>query len=311
MTRRNSVPKQVRHAVHDALELLEQNEWQFRAANDGASPDPLPSLLDQCGSLASQPTEREPVRLIHHFACTGGTLITKCLACSPNAHVLSEVDPLSPIDPAGIKFAPGDMLRLTEYSNRSPGMEEKISLFMASFEALYDANYSKGLRLIVRDHAHSHFCRDEQVPERPTMEEMIGRRFETLSIITVRHPLDSYLSLRNNGWVTFSPPSLEEYAKRYKAFLAAYPGVNIFKYENFLTDAEQVIQQICTDLEIPFPYEFRDLFIAHSFSGDSGRKGDVIEPRERRSVPDGLISEAQKSREFNSLCQQLNYQIEK
>lgn len=309
MNRRETVPKQVQEAVHDALELLEHDQWRVRLSDENATPDPLPSLLDQCGAFASRPKEREPVRLIHHFACTGGTLIIKCLACSPNAHVLSEMDPLSPIDSSGIKFAPGDMLRLAEYSNRQPAMVEKINLFMASFEALYDANCRKGLRLIVRDHTHSHFCRDEQVPERPTVAEMLGRRFETRSLITVRHPLDSYLSLLKNGWVTFTPSSLDEYAKRYLAFLAAYPDISIFKYEDFVSNAEQMVQEMCSELEIPFPNGFRDLFTALSFSGDSGRKGDQIKPRERRKVPDGLIAEAHNSARFRSLCQQLHYEI--
>ena len=111
----------VRSAIEESLDLLESVDWMKNDRTD-LSADPLPSLLEQCGKLAHEdPTaEPEPIRMIHHLACTGGTLITKCLACVPNVHVLSEVDPLTTLAQAGGKFTPGDLMRLTEFSNRAP-----------------------------------------------------------------------------------------------------------------------------------------------------------------------------------------------
>jgi hypothetical protein len=309
MSRQETLPKEVRYAVSDALELLKATEGPFNLNDDNMNPDPLPSLLEQCGEFASLPMDSEPIRLIHHFACTGGTLITKCLACSPNLHVLSEVDPLTALPPAGSKFAPTDILRLAESSNRSLTTEEKIQVFMASFRELYRHGEKKGLRLLVRDHAHSHFCTGNEIPKRPTVAEIVARGFDTRSIVTVRHPLDSYLSLHQNRWSTFQPFDLEEYANRYRTFLTANGDARVFKYEDFLSSPGRVMQKMCTELEISFQRDFQDLFMVHGLSGDSGRKGSVIKSRERRPVPEHIEQERSDSPAYKSLCEELEYQV--
>ena len=54
------------------------------------------SLLDKCADVNEQYLDSKPViRLIHHFACSGGTLVSKCLSVMPNVFLLSEVHPHS------------------------------------------------------------------------------------------------------------------------------------------------------------------------------------------------------------------------
>ena len=61
----------------------------------------------------------EPIRTIHHFACTGGTLISKCIATMPNTQMLSEVDPLSTmLQSKKPKFALTDIIILMQQSTR-------------------------------------------------------------------------------------------------------------------------------------------------------------------------------------------------
>lgn len=299
---------EVTEAVADALKILSQarsHEGPDRRADSQA----LPSLLERCEQYLGKDwkPQSEPVRLIHHFACTGGTLITKSLACSPNVQVLSELDPLSPKTPASGKFNPTDLIQLLQHGNRRASKDDKLALFLASFAALYGSASLKGLRMLVRDHTHSHFCTGEGVAERPTLAGILAAHYETRSIVTVRHPLDSWLSLVNNQWVEFSPATLEEYAARYLAFLSAYPNAKVFKYEDFVACPDQVLRDMCTELALPFPPGYQTLFPAHSFSGDSGRKGSVIAPRERRAAPDELVDEASESEAFRSLCEQLSY----
>jgi hypothetical protein len=305
-----NIPTEVTEAVAEALQLFQKASFRNQTDRHDAS-QPLPSLLQRCEHYISSDRQpfQEPVRLIHHFACTGGTLITKCLACSPNVQALSELDPLSSKIPESGHFNPTDLIQLLQHGNRGASMEDKLGLFMASFSALYDSATDKGLRLLVRDHTHSHFCMGETLPERPTLAEILARKFNTCSIITIRHPLDSWLSLANNQWIEFSPATLDEYASRYQAFLAAYPDARVFKYEEFVASPDDVLTEICAELGLPFPPDYKSLFMAHSFSGDSGRKGDVIEARERRPVADELMAAAKESASFHSLCEQLQYEF--
>lgn len=56
-----------------------------------------------------------PIRTIHHMACTGGTVFSKCLAVMPNVALLSEVNPLNRY---GSAFEPTNPLLLLERSYR-------------------------------------------------------------------------------------------------------------------------------------------------------------------------------------------------
>lgn len=308
--REQTIPAEVRTAVREALRLIEQT----RPVTDGAlatpGPDPLPSLLEQCGRLAGVGEEPavEPIRTIHHFACTGGTLITKCLACSANIQVLSELDPLSSKSSAGL-FNPTDLIQLLQHGNRGISMKERLELFMAGFSALYDSATRKGLRLLIRDHTHSHFCVGGELPERPTLQRILSERFTLHSVLTVRNPLDSWLSLVNNGWVEFMPDTLDEYARRYLAFLDAYSATRIFKYEDFVENPDEILTGICAELRLPVPDDYQQLFGVHNFSGDSGRRGAVISSRERRPVTEEVLDSASASRSFQALCDKLHYSI--
>ena len=305
-----TIPTEVAEAVAESLRLLREAHFRSQCEHQGIS-DPLPSLLERCEQYlsAERHPHRESIRLIHHFACTGGTLITKCLACSSNVQVLSELDPLSSKVSATTAFNPTDLIQLLQHGNRPTSIEEKLSLFVASFSVLYDSTLRKGLRILVRDHTHSHFCVGTILPDRPTLGEIFANDFQTLSVITVRHPLDSWMSLVNNRWIEFSPDTLDEYAKRYLAFLAAYPDAQKFKYEDFVANPDHVLADMCTKLSLPYEPDYKSLFMAHRFSGDSGRSGEVIAKRARRQISEDLHVAAKASEAFRSLCRQLDYEL--
>lgn len=306
----SKVMRQVQSAVHDALDLLDNAALDGTQGRDRIEPDPLPSLLEQCGHLAEtdKTSDVEPIRTIHHFACTGGTLITKCLACSPNVHALSEVDPLSTVPATVGKFAPSDLIQLTGFSNRASTMEEKLDLFLGSLKVLHQSNQKKGLRVLVRDHAHGHFCIGSAIPERLTVREILHRTFPVLSIVTVRHPIDSWLALKVNHWHQFNPATADEYARRYEVFLDKYQDVMMFRYEDFLEDPAEELASMCRALNLAYPEDFQELFSVHSFSGDSGRSGGKIEPRVRRSIPGHVHQELRQSRALCHLCERLGYE---
>lgn len=252
---------------------------------------------------------RDPVRIIHHFACTGGTLISKSLQVQPNVFLLSEVDPLSQIQltQRRAQFAPTDPILLARASLKSIDDETAVRMFSSSINVLYEHLVSNGQRLVLRDHTHSHYCTGVLSDSRTTLIEMVRNISRVCSVLTVRHPVDSFLALDKNGWRHFEPFSLEEYSVRYIRFLEANQGAPIFMYEDFVEDPDRVMREICEALYLPYNPDWKSLISTVKLSGDSGRSGNRIAPRPRREISDALLEQAVESQSYGRLCKKLGY----
>ncbi len=271
-----------------------------------AAPPPLAGVLSALQARAAARPVRPALRSLHHFACTGGTLISRCIAALPAVRLLSEVDPLSTMGPAQ-SFLPSDLVGLARKGARAPGAQTLVEVFLAGLAALEQASAREGFDLVLRDHAHSQFCFGPDLPDRPTLFEMLAPAHEMRALVTVRHPLDSYLSLLRKRWTQFSPATLPEYARRYHAFLDRHAGIEMLRYEDFLTDPQAGMQRICARLDLTYAPEFPDRFAAIRLSGDSGRRGDEIAIRPRRPVPEGLVRLSQSDPAYRDLCTRLGY----
>lgn len=303
-----NLPAEFVVAIHDAVELLDASSTKRPAQ---LSRDPLPSLLDQCIELLNTEPGMDasgPIRTVHHLACTGGTLIAKCLAAMPNVQLLSEVHPFSDMpSKSQTRFFPTDLTQLALTSTRGVNNKLVADIFRAGLSALHEDSRQRGLRLVLRDHSHSQFCFGPLEPESDGLREVLIGEFDLRSIVTVRHPIDSFLSLINNDWRHFNPFTLDEYARRYLTFLDVFSDCEVFRYEDFTASPEESMQRMCGILELPFNPEFAQTFFAFTLSGDSGRSGTTIKQRQRREVPDELRSDAEKSSLWSQLCERLEY----
>jgi hypothetical protein len=271
---------------------------------------PLPSLLDQCRALQAEAAAGpEPLRSLHHLACTGGTLIARCLAVMPNVRLLNEIAPLSRLGaPADrVPFLPSDLIGQLKLGHRPAGDTDLVEIFLAALAALLRQTRARGERLVLRDHAHSQFCHGPAIHGHAALHRMIAPLGPVLSAVTVRHPLDSYLALLANGWEHFAPRGLDEYARRSLAFLDAHAGLPLFRYEDILEDPPGGLARLCAALRLPFHPLALDTFGIVRLSGDSGRSGDVIGPRPRRDLPPGLAAESAASPDYDRLCARLGY----
>ena len=315
LARQDSHVGKLASALDQALALLREFPVDGPTATHPVeSPE---TLLDQCVDMVTEHSEmpQEPIRTVHHMACTGGTLITKCLAAMPNTQVISEVDPLSDIghrDP-GPKFAPTDMIQLMRQSTRGADAALLVDMFLANLDLIQAAAVARGQRLILRDHSHSHFCVGTSIPDRPAFLSIVSSRFPVRSIVTVRDPIDSFLSLLANrrahggGWIHFDPPTFEEYCRRYQAFLDAHSNLPIIKYELFVTSPTDVMRQMCDALDLAFNEHFEEVFNLFSITGDSGRKSDVIGSRGRRAEDEEEVERLLVTPGCAELRQRLGY----
>jgi len=288
--------------IDDAVELSRENEVENR--------EPLPSLLEQCELVSSESVaEKESIRTFHHFACTGGTLFAKCIASMPNTQVLSEVEPHSRLVSMDERqFTPTDLIHLVRASSRGSTEALEREIFLSGLKVIYDDCSARGLRLVLRDHAHSKYCTGEEISTYPALHGVVKSRFPTLAVLTVRHPLDSFLSLNRNQWIHFEPFTLEEYSRRYLAFLEEHDELPLFRYEDLVSSPEQTISDICDSLELPYSNEFLHLLGAIRLSGDSGRSSSKIGKRPRLELPPEIeVQLQQEIPDFNKLTDRLGY----
>jgi hypothetical protein len=294
----------------DMLEILGASKAGIasRAIDEPVQPD----LFDRCIRICQDARairESSIVRSVHHLPCTGGTLITKCLAAMPNVVVLNEVDPLSTmdIDPEKPRFSPRDFGALLRMGDRGVSTETLVALFLNQLETLERRTHREGRRLLLRDHSASHFLAAPDPSARPSLYSILLTRGTTASIITVRDPIDSYLSMVHLDWISFLPATFEEYCRRYLLFLDAHATLDIYQYEKFVANPAIEATKLCERLDLPFSDGFLDTFDVFRFSGNSGRTGSVIGPRPRREFNSAQLEQIRSSSAYPQLCSRLRY----
>lgn len=279
----------------DAAQRAALRDWQARSR-----------ALPRAGSPAT-------IRVIHHFACTGGTVICKALAAMPNVTLLSELDPLSPMalpQPGSEEptpFRPHDPLYHARAALRPPSEEVQAEAFAAAVAALHAGLTREGRHLCIRGHAHSQFCVARDWRARPGLSEILARAAPLREVVTVRHPLASFVALRGHGWIDYSPDTVEAYAERYMAFLDAHEGVPVVQYESFARDPEPVLARLCAALGLTHVPGAAAYLGTIRMSGDSGRRSAEIAPRPPRPVPPEIAAEARASTALRRLCARLGY----
>jgi hypothetical protein len=107
--------------------------------------------------------------------------------------------------------------------------------------------------------------------------------------------------------VNFCPATIDEYCRRYIAFLHAYEGVPVLKYESFVAAPHEVMRNVCSLLEIPYSDQFIDLFSVFILTGESGRRSNFIEYKPRRPVSEQLSKEMHHSYHYQALRAMLKY----
>ncbi|MDP5307539.1 hypothetical protein [Paracoccus spongiarum] len=271
--------------------------------------EPLAQVLEDCAGSRAVAPGPAPIRAIHHLACTGGTLISRCLATLPNTTLLSEIDPLSTLQGAAGKqqFRPSDLIYAAGFSLRPPDAATTADIFCAGLRELHRGLARQGGYLCVRAHSHSQFCTGADPDGRPGMHQLLQRVAPVRGVVTVRHPLDSYLSLGLNGWLHFEPATLDEYARRYLMFLDAHDDLALFRYEDFTAAPDDTLAAICAVLDLPVLRQVEQLYGLAMLSGDSGRQTRQITSRPRRAVPADIALEARASRRYGLLCERLGY----
>lgn len=290
-------------SISESLSVCEADRAEAMILPDGSLP------LMEYMQHGVRGEEKPIIRTIHHFACTGGTLISKCLSALPNVFLLSEVHPFSEleINTEKPKFTPSNLSKLARYA--SIPMIDKLAdkIFVDSIKSIHRHLESVGGQLILRDHSHSDYCIGSSVAQKPKVSSILEEDFEIYSVATIRDPIDSYMSLVRNGWVKFEPDSLDEYCRRMLIFLSEFSEEKIFRYEDFLGQPQKIMKEMCAILSVGYCERFSEIFDIFKLTGDSGRSGVDISKRNRLEIGGDLIGKAISSKFYNIVCEKFNY----
>jgi hypothetical protein len=268
------------------------------------------SLLDKCEQVTNSYKKTKPdIRVIHHFACSGGSLFTKCLSSMANTFILSEVHPhfYQHLQTDMATFLPSDIATLAMQAGVPEPYKLARQVFKQSIKTAHGHVEQLGGVLVLRDHSHSDFCIGTEYRHKTLITKLLKDDFDVISIATVRNPIDAYSSLLSNGWVHFNPQTFDAYCERLSQFLAQFKKRNIIYYEDFVSCPETVMEKMCLILNIEYDESFMDLYDQFKVTGDSGRKSSGISKRRRREVSAELKNEIEGSKHFRLICKEYKF----
>ena len=266
------------------------------------------SLLERCENVVNRKKDGKPVlRVIHHLACSGGTIFSKCIAAMPNVFLLSEAHPFTPIiSKDNPKYSPTDIPSLAKFA-QVPDIERlSEELFRENLRKLNEHVSTNGGHLVVRYHSHSDYNTTNQIPEHNRFKELMSEYFDVRQVLTIRDPIDSYASLKKNGWVHFEPQTFDEYCRRYLVHLSHFEESEVFRYEDFVASPGDILPSVCEQLDLGFDDSFEYTLGLNKLTGDSGRSSGTISKRKRIAHSE-LLSEAEASAFYSEICKKQLY----
>lgn len=234
-------------------------------------------------------------------------MVSKCLATCGNSLFLSEINPM--IVHGSVRFAPMDLISQLEVQYKVLSEQDRKDFFEDQMRVLNRVSTRLGRPICLRDHTHSSFLRRKDVGESEMLEELKELGYSTLSVTTVRHPVDAFVGMIRENWAKGVDDSLDKYCRRVIQFLdyCDRSGIRIWRYEDFCLDPQTVLQQMCEALDIAYNPDFLTQFGNIRLSGDSGRSSAQISLRERRPIDDAVADQVLGSDAYYEICTRMDY----
>lgn len=237
--------------------------------------------------MSSEERSAKPrIRILHHMARTGGTLICRCLASMNNVVLLSEIHPggMKVFNPLRQAHAWYNLLRPQDLARAGSG---EMS-FVEAIRLIETRAREEGRILVLRDWSHLDYIGIpfDSPTFRSVLADTLGSEFELLRFSTVRHPQDQWLSLSQIA-VYRERVGAVKFLRGTKRFAEAAVGTGFIRYEDFTREPDAALRTICAALELEFDPGYRARWMHYgNITGDvlPGRAGDVIAPLPRQAM---------------------------
>jgi len=271
---------------------------------------------------------------IHHACCTGGSIISQILASATNSILISEINPFQSIRDKRIEpfFDPTAILWHLVYNSKEISQTHKLKYFFCQLDISIE--HAKGLQknLLLRDHTHSTFNFSDK--DIFFMNKKLGSQFlETIRyfyalkskdfdfiqikpIISIRHPLDSFIAARKKGWLLpycgGGEINLENYCKgilKFQNYMEKEKSAKVIRYEDICINISDCLKKTFFDLNIDYQIPSLDEINLIKVTGKSGRKTENISLRERliEDVDNELKNQIEVSKYYKEYCKLNKY----
>jgi hypothetical protein len=258
------------------------------------------------------------IRILHHWACSGGTIISRSIAKLQNVILLSEVHPLAylRLAEAEASYIPTDIIQqlCLPHNGRDPVL--CVEAWRGSIHALAQKVAKENKILVLRNHSHIDFFTGAEPESEHFIVRTLKDSHEINELLTARHPLDSWISIKRQSWDQhFHFSSFKEFCHRAIRLVEASKGIPLIRYEEFTLDPDLGLKVICNLLHIKLESYESCLLDNVSLSGDSGRRSNKIKPRMRRPIPESVLLEIETMQKeagseespYFALCKMLGY----
>lgn len=258
-------------------------------------------------------SEKPTVRILHHMARSGGTLICRCLGSMQGLTLLSEVSP--------VPYYATNPQTAHECAQFHPIVQayKWFGLFTIEEAELLASQWTldyatliqlvhrrceeRGETLLLRDWSHADFTSHAPFPP-PTYQfsivEALRDQFEIKRTSSVRHPIDQWLSLRRL-LVIHGHVSLEQFLYGYRRFAEECVKIGFVRYDDVVRSPETEIQKICTRLDLPYDANFTTNWANYfHVTGDikSNRENAKIKQLPRREFEPELMRQFEANDDY-------------
>jgi hypothetical protein len=257
----------------------------------------------------ANPTQKPPIRTLHHMARSGGSMISKCLGSMKNVVLLSEIHPkgikqYNPIAQADQWFG---LLRQEDLATIKRGMS-----FNDAIALIDDRCTAKGKTLVIRDWSHLDFTGVPFLDDPPytlTLARTLARHFSIIHTASVRHPLDQWLSLSELSYIK-GKIEPEDFLRGYRRFAEAAVGIGFIRYEDFTQEPDEKLHLLCERLKISFDPEYKDRWTRYKkiTGGTRTNRGrSEIRPLPRRALEPQLLKRFEVNTDYQAAIELLGY----
>jgi hypothetical protein len=251
------------------------------------------------------------LRLIHHMARSGGTVISRCLGCMSGVVLLSEIHPLgirqfNPLSQAQRWFG-----LLSSHDLAGLSARGQIG-FADAIELIHRRAAECNQRLVLRDWSHLDFTGVPFVAKpsyRLLLADACAKQFDLRQVCTVRHPLDQWLSLRRLA-ILQGKLTLADFLAGYRRFAEIASEIGFFRYEDFTGEPAPVMKAICKRLDLRFDAGFRGRWHEYALvTGDvaGSRGGSEITELARRPAEPALLDQLGANDDYRQSLELLGY----
>ena len=250
------------------------------------------------------------IRVLHHMARTGGTVISKCLASMDNIMLLSEIHPqgtkhFNPLKQALEWFGLFSSEEIEQLEKDRVGFNETVEL-------IRDRAHETKRDLVIRDWSHLDFTAVPFLADRSyrlTTANVLKADFDVIHTATVRHPIDQWLSLRRLAAVA-GKLNLDEFLRDCRRFAETVRNIGFVRYEDFTHNPDAALQDLCQRLDLSFDPAYRQRWKAYqNITGDVEPNVPIndIAPRKRGPMEPDLLERLEENKDYWAVLDILGY----